>query len=118
MISYLTNVCFLCVKNRRKQKGKVKVEKEIARTLATKKIFSQVEFAKNGKSSHFNGEECFDNKLKDVQKSLQQKIVHTSELACPQKSVFPNETRFVMFRIKLSYFVVSMKLRSDDYIFY
>ena len=77
--------------------------------MATKKIFSGHSEESDVKSSHFNGEECFDNKLKDVQKSLQQKIVHTSELACPQKSVFPNETRFVIFRTILKNMVDEVK---------
>ena len=109
----MTNICFHCVKNRRKQKGKEKVEKEIARTLATKKIFSQSEFAESAKSSHFNGEECFDNKLKDVQKSLQRKVVHTSESAIPQKSVTTKDTRFVSFEHKsnkLCLFLQSFKI--------
>ena len=66
--------------------------------MATKKIFSGHSEESDVKSSHFNGEECFDNKLKDVQKSLQQNIVYTSELPSPQKSALSTkETRFVKF---------------------
>ena len=72
--------------------------------MATKKTFSHSEISESSKNSHFNGEECFENKLKHVQTSLQQNIVYASELTIPQKSALTSETRFVDF-----YFLVKIE---------
>ena len=79
---------------RRKQKGKEKVEKEIARTLATKKLFSHSEFV-SAKNGHSNGTECPTNKLKSTPANLHQNSSATTDIETHQKDILRKEIRYV-----------------------
>ena len=70
------------------------MEKEIARTLATKKSFSHTEFVVGAKIGNYEERDCLENELRSDHAPIQQQTnYHTPDSITPQIAMMKKDTR-------------------------
>ena len=78
--------------SRRKQRGKEKVEKEIARAVATKQMSSPSRYV-GAKMGNFEKTECLERNLTTVPCNLDASKYDTSNATLPRRNVPRRENR-------------------------